>query len=123
MMKKLFRSRSDLFKTRSLDRDILSDSEAVRAIAVAIDRSLQQTEAERTGLKRRIEDVIARAAIVGGNESDEHLERTKDRSEMLRDSDAEIRRGENRLATLDENIGHFKFLKAALRSRFPDLKL
>jgi hypothetical protein len=40
---------------------------------------------------------------------------------MLGASEDEMRRGERRLVALDHNIAHFKFLKAALRSRFPNL--
>lgn len=42
---------------------------------------------------------------------------------MLSNSDAEIRRGEERLKVLDQNIVHVKFLKTALQTRFPDLKI
>jgi hypothetical protein len=38
---------------------------------------------------------------------------------MLRNSDAEIKRGEERLITIKKNISHFRFLKTALQSRFP----
>lgn len=123
MLKALFRSRSrDGFQARSPERDANSDQEAVTSIAVAIDHVLQKTEAERAGLKRRIDDVISRAAIVGGNDTDDYLTRSEDRSKMLKDSDAEIRRGQERLAVLEQNIAHFKFLKTALQTRFPDTK-
>ena len=78
---------------------------------------------ERIGLKARIDDVLSRAAIVGGNDIDDYLTRTEDRSTMLSNSDAEIARGEERLKVLDQNIVHVKFLKTALRTRFPDLKI
>ena len=78
---------------------------------------------KRIGLKARIDDVLSRAAIVGGNDIDDYLTRTEDRSTMLSNSDAEITRGDERLKVLDQNIVHIKFLKAALRSRFPDLKI
>jgi hypothetical protein len=70
---------------------------------------------------RRLDDVISRAAIVGGNDTEDYLTRTEDRSKMLGDSDAEIRRGQARLAIIEQNISHFKFLRAALQSRFPDV--
>ncbi len=123
MIRALFRSRSrDGFQARSPERDANSDHEAVTSIAVAIDQVLQKTEAERAGLKRRIDDVISHAAIVGGNDTDDYLTRTEDRSKMLKDSDAEIRRGQERLAVLEQNISHFKFLKTALQTRFPDAR-
>jgi hypothetical protein len=84
--------------------------------------ALKKAETERIGLKARIDDILSRAAIVGGNEIDDYLTRTEDRSTMLSDCNAEIRRGEERLKVLDQYIVHVKFLKTALRTRFPDLK-
>jgi hypothetical protein len=114
MIKQLFRFRSDgEFRTRSKERDADTDNEAIKSIASAIEAALNKAENERIGL----------AAIVGGNDIDDYLTRTEDRSTMLSDADAEIRRGEERLKVLDQNIVHVKFLKTALRTRFPDLKI
>ena len=124
MIRQLFRSRSkDGFQARSPDRDSDTDNETVRSVAAAIDRALEKVEAERTGLKNRIDNVLAVAAIVGGNDIDDYLTRTEDRSEMLTESDAEIRRGQERLRVIEQNITHFKFLRTALQTRFPDCKL
>ena len=124
MIKQLFRFRSDgEFRTRSKERDVDTDSEAIKSIASAIEAALNKAENERIGLKARIDDVLSRAAIVGGNDIDDYLTRTEDRSTMLGNLDAEIRRGEERLKVLDQNIVHVKFLKTALRTRFPDLKI
>jgi hypothetical protein len=124
MIRQLFRSRSNQgFQARSSERDRNTDQEAIKSIAVALDTALQKADAERSGLKRRIDDVISRAAIVGGNDMDDYLTRTDDRSKMLSDSDAEIRRGQDRLNVLDQNISHFKFLRTALQTRFPDSKI
>ena len=124
MFAQLFRSRSkDAFQARSPERDINADNDAVKSIAVAIDLVLEKAEAERAGLRRRIEDVLARAAIVGGNDTDDYLTRTEDRSTMLSNSDAEIRRGQERLRIIEQNVSHFRFLKTALQTRFPDSKI
>jgi hypothetical protein len=117
-----FRS-GDGFRARSKERDADTDNEAIRSIASAIEAALKKAENERIGLKARIDDVLSRAAIVGGNDIDDYVTRTEDRSTMLSDSDAEIRRGEERLKVLDQSIVHIKFLKTALRTRFPDLKI
>ncbi len=122
MIKQLFRFRSE-FRTRSKERDAASDNAAIMSIAAAIDAALSKAENERTGLKVRLEDVVARAAIVAGNDIDEYLTRTEDRSALLNDSDVEMKRGEERLMELDQYIAHVKFLKTALQTRFPDLKL
>jgi hypothetical protein len=124
MISQLFRSRSkEGFQARSPERDADTDNKAVRSVASAIDLVLAKAEAERAGLKNRIDNVLSVAAIVGGNDIDDYLTRTEDRSQMLRESDAEIRRGQNRLRVIEQNISHFKFLRAALQTRFPDCKM
>jgi hypothetical protein len=123
-MIKLFRSRpDDGFKARGRERDADSDSSAVKLVADAINLVLERAENERSGLKKRMDDVIARAAVAGGNDTDEYLTRSDDLTEMLRNSDAEIKRGQERLITIENNICHFRFLKTALQSRFPNSKL
>ena len=124
MIRQLFRFRSDDgFRARSPERDASTDNEAVKSIAAAIDAALDSAVAERAGLQGRIDDVVSRAAIVGGNDIDDYLTRTEDRSIMLSNSDAEIRRGQERLRAIEQNIAHFRFLKAALQTRFPDAKI
>ena len=123
MIRQLFRFRSDDgFRARSAERDASTDNDAVRSIAAAIDGALGKAEAERTGLRARMDDVVSRAAIVGGNDIDDYLTRTEDRSVMLSESEAELRRGQERLRVLDQNITHFKFLKTALQTRFPNIR-
>jgi hypothetical protein len=121
--RRLLQSRSAAsFEVRSSGRDGDTDREAIKSIAVALDQALQKVDAERAGLSHRIDDVISRAAIVGGNDMEDFLTRTDDRSRMLNESDVEIRRGQGRLQALDQNVTHFKFLRAALQTRFPDAK-
>jgi hypothetical protein len=121
MIKQVLRFHSG-FRSRAKPRDAGTDNEKITSIAAAIEAALNKSENERTGLKLRLDHVLARAAIVGGTDIDDYVTRTEDRSTMLSDSEAELRRGEERLKVLDENIAHFKFLKNALQSRFPDLK-
>jgi hypothetical protein len=124
MIRHLFRSRSKgVFRSRSSERDINTDNEAVISIAVAIGLVLDKAEAEQAGLKRRINEVVSRAAIAGGNDIDDYLTRTEERTKMLKDSDNEIRRGQERLIIIEQNISHFKFLKITLQTCFPNISL
>jgi hypothetical protein len=71
-MIRLFRSRSDgRFKARSIERDADTDNSAVKVVADAINLVLEQAETERIGLKKRMDDVTSRAALVGGNDTDD----------------------------------------------------
>jgi len=70
-----------------------------------------------------MDDVIARAAVIGGNDTNDYLTRSDDLSEMLSNSDAEIERGQEQSITIEKNISHFRFQKTVLQSRFPNSKL
>jgi hypothetical protein len=123
MIKRFFRAKSTgEFKARAAERDIFADAEAVQSILGPINLALERSEAERTGLKRRLDEVTSHAAIVAGNDLDDYLTRTADRSQMLDISDVEMQRSEARLKMIDQNISHFKFLKTAVYTRFPDTK-
>jgi hypothetical protein len=122
-MIRLFRSLSDRgFTARSFERDAETDSKAVQSVVAAINSVLERAEAEQTGLRRRMDEVISLAAVVGGNDADEFLTRSGDRSAMLRNSDTEMKRGLARLDIIEKNISHFRFLKTVLQSRFPGMR-
>ena len=110
------------FRARSVERDAETDRGRIDAVVRAIDDALRSAEAEQAGLTRRVEDVLARAAVTFGNGNDEYLTREKLDSEHLDLFEKEISNGQRRLRELTVSLGHFKFLKAALLSRFPDHK-
>src|SRR5260370_30762901 len=110
------------FKARSADRDAETDRSRVSSILEAIEDALHAAEQEQSGLSRRVEDVLARAAVTMGNGTDEYLEREPLDSHHQDLFSAEIANGQRRLKELAAAITHFKFLKAVALSRFPDFK-
>jgi hypothetical protein len=110
------------FRARSADRDAETDSSRVGSILEAIEDALRAAEQEQVGLSGRVEDVLARAAVTLGNDTDEYLEREALDSHHQDLFSAEISNGQRRLKELASTISHFKFLKAATLSRFPDYK-
>jgi hypothetical protein len=120
MINLFWRRTESSFQNRSPERDRQLDRELSARIARALDEAVQATEAQKNGLRNRMDEVVSIAAIVGGNETDEYLTRDEGRSNILLASDAEIKRGEARLKTLEQHLSHFEFLRAAFRSRFPD---
>lgn len=110
------------FKARSAGRDAETDRARVGSILEAIDTALNAVVQEQAGLTRRVEDVLARAAVTMGNNSDEYLEREPLDTEHQNLFGVEISNGQRRLAELATTITHFKFMKAAMLSRFPDFK-
>lgn len=108
------------FRARSPERDAETDRTRVEAIMIAIDDALHAAEREQSGLNRRVEDVLARAAVTIGNGDDEYLEREALDNHHQDLFDAEILNGQRRLKELSASIAHFKFLRAAMLSRFPE---
>ncbi len=120
MLVEFFKSRTEPFRTRSGDRDRQTDAARIAKIMEAIDEALSGSQAERGGLDRRLGDVLARAAISGGNGDDEHLTRDSAAIDRLKAFDAEIRGAQQRLENLDHSIAQFEALKREVASRFPE---
>lgn len=110
------------FKARSADRDSETDRARVGSILEAIENALNAAEQEQVGLSRRVEDVLARAAVTLGNGADEYLDREPLDSRHQDLFGIEILNGQRRLKEIESTIRQFKFLKAATLSRFPDHK-
>jgi hypothetical protein len=112
----------DGFKVRSPQRDEETDHQRVEGVMNAIEAALQAAEREQKGLNERVEEVLARAAVTVGNASDEYLDREPLDTHHQGLFSEEISSGQRRLKSLADAISHFKFLRAAVLSRFPDYK-
>lgn len=123
MFQFFLRARADrFFRARSAGRDAGNDLSRVASIAQLVEQTLTEAQTERAGLVRRLDDVLARAAVPLGNDTDEYLTRDADDSRLLLQLEAEILKGQRRLEELTRSIAHFKFLKTALLTRFPDFR-
>ena len=67
------RSGDRRFRVRSAGRDVDTDRSRVSSILGALDVAIREAEHEQSGLSRRVEDVLARAAVTFGNGTDEYL--------------------------------------------------
>src|SRR4051794_2480220 len=110
------------FRARSAERDAETDHLRVASILASIEAALQAAENEQAGLSRRVDDVLARAAVTFGNGTDEYLEREALDSHHQGILGAEIMNGQRRLKELDSEITCFRHVKAEMLSRFPDYK-
>ena len=115
-------SGSENFKVRSPGRDEDTDRRRVETVMNAIETVLSAAENEHRGLNQRVEDVLARAAVTIGNASDEYLDREPLDTHHQGLFSEEISNGQRRLKSLADSISHFKFLRAAVLSRFPDYR-
>lgn len=98
-----------------------TDRARVQRVADLLNAEILSAEKERDGLRRRLDDLLARAAISQGNDTDEYLTRDDALTEHLNLFDTQMRGAESRLKQLDESIVHFRFLKDELSRRFPGL--
>jgi hypothetical protein len=114
---------NNYFKARSPSRDIETDHARAASVFRSIEEALDGAKNEQVGLKSRIDDVLARSAVTLGNGSDEYLTRDPEDDHYQSLLGTEIANGQRRLNELAVTIGHFQFLKTALLTRFPDLKL
>ncbi|MGY4606937.1 putative nucleic acid-binding Zn-ribbon protein [Bradyrhizobium sp. USDA 4474] len=110
------------FRARSPERDAKTDQSRIEAIMIAIEDALRAAEREQSGLNRRVDDVLARAAVTLGNGSDEYLEREALDNHHQDLLDREIQNGQRRLKELGSSIAHYKSMKAAVLCRFPDYR-
>ena len=109
------------FRARSASRDAETDQARALSILRAIDDALEAAKVEQDGLSVRIDDVLARAAITLGNDSDEYLTREPQDNRHQDLMGQEIANGQRRLAELEVTIGHFQFLRTAVLTRFPNV--
>src|SRR3977135_2517487 len=116
------RAQSQDFRGRSAAREGATDRSRVSSILGALDAAIREAEQEQSGLSRRVEDVLARAAVTFGNGTDEYLERDALDSHHQDLFSTEISNGQRRLKELATEIAHFEFLKTAALSRVPDFK-
>jgi hypothetical protein len=98
---------NDPFKARSPEQDIEVDRLRAEAVFRAIEDVLQVARVEQAGLTARVDEVLARAAITLGNDTDGYLTRESEDSRSQDTLDAEIAKGQRRLRELTQNIGHF----------------
>ncbi|KQW23285.1 hypothetical protein ASC80_08390 [Afipia sp. Root123D2] len=109
------------FATRSIERDAATDFSRLMSIYEAIDQSLSDAEAEKAGLRARLDSVLSRAAMAIGNGDDEYLSRDAVDTRHLDILDAEIRNGEQRIETLTVGTAKLLSLKETLLASFPEL--
>jgi hypothetical protein len=110
------------FQVRSSERDEETDRQRVATVMNAIETVLGAAENEQKGLNQRVADVLARAAVTVGNASDEYLDREPLDTQHQDLFSEEISNGQKRLESLANAISHFRFLRAAVLSRFPDYR-
>jgi hypothetical protein len=120
MLKGLFGRQGGEFRTRSADRDRLTDAESLGRVAEALESALDKLQSEYNGLSRRVDQAAAMASLAVGNESDEYLSREVAKTVSLREFEDDMKQGRDRLRTVEQHILNLRFLRAAFLTRFPN---
>jgi len=114
--KRLLRQASEHFEAPT-ERSPDTDQSRLSAVAQAIEQAIASAEMEKDSLSRQIQGVQERASLAASNASDEP-EGEKIGMVDLNVYDSEISRVQRRIEELKLSIGHFRFLRAALITRF-----
>jgi hypothetical protein len=112
--------RNGWFETRSPTRDIEKDNSRLRPLFCAIEEASASAEAEHSGLKARVEDVMVRSAMTLGNDTDEYLTRELADTKIQDEFGRQILSGQDRLRHIEVQMKAFQFMKAVFLTRFPD---
>lgn len=122
-MRSLLRARTagHKFTARSASRDSETDRLRSESILRAIDDALGGAEAEYAGLGKRIDDVLAQAALKLGNDGNDSAA-VAGRGPSTDLIEVDVLNSQRRLEDLSARIVHYKLLKAALLSGLPDAK-
>jgi hypothetical protein len=121
MLKYFSRAPADQFRTRSRNRDSLSDRTLLDPIEAAIRRAIGSLEAEKEGLRGRMDDALSRAAIVAGNDVYEHDTRDAAKTSALTDFEHQVTVARARLLVVDEHIAGLNLIHSLFRNRFSKL--
>lgn len=109
------------FKSRSIERDLETDSGRISAIMAVIDKALDEAQGEKAGLNQRVDEALARAAVTLGNAADEYLEREPLDNYHQDLFSSEISNGERRSAELVALIEYLGSIKSEISTRYPHL--
>lgn len=90
-------------------------------ILTSIETALAAAATEWSGPNSRIRDVLARAAVTHGNESDEYLTRDASDSRHQAVFNNEISNGQRRLAQLSQDIERLELPKATFKQQFANI--
>jgi len=118
MFNRLMRRSGPQFRTRGPERDQHTDQGRLQAVKTAIEGVIADIERERDGLDQRLKDVLGRASLAVGTGSDDYQEREVNDGAYIKTLEDEVVVGQQRLAKLNSDAVNYRFIRAALLSRF-----
>jgi hypothetical protein len=97
------------FQFRRSDRDQKSDAKRIHPINRAIGLGLESASAELDGLRKRYDEISARAAFITGNDLDEQREPEEER--LLREAEGQMKYASARIQALLRQISTLEKMK------------
>lgn len=102
------------FRFRSAVRDESADTKRLGVIERSLRKVIAEAEAERNGLKRRIQDAKNHAGMLIGNNTYEYMDREAATEQELSISEQNLLAAEKRMRQLSAHIAHLQRVLAAL---------
>lgn len=108
---------------RSKERDLRSDIDRLSTIHQAVTRALGEADSEAQGLMSRLDDARSRAAFLYGDVIEGSGEEERSNSEMIREAERFLVRGEKRRDELETHTEFLQRLDKLLASAIDALRL
>jgi hypothetical protein len=102
------------FRIRSSQRDATADANRLAPIEQSIQKAIADAEAEKKGLKQRIEKQRGQASMSMGNEVYGDLEREPDAEKSLSKAEKDLSQGLARVRELNAHLEHLHRVLAVL---------
>lgn len=110
-----FRSKF-IARFRSPDRDRKADDDRLHKIRTVVLETVAAAARERLKLQERLQDARTRATFLAGTDVYEHETRQPAEAAELHESEAQMRRAQDRLNELEKHLEQLRYLERALVS-------
>lgn len=106
------------FQFRRSDRDKKSDAKRIQHLNRAIGFGLESASAELDGLRKRYNEISARAAFIVGNDFEE--QRESEDENLLNEAEGQMKYASSRIQTLLHQISTLEKMKVLAQQLFAD---
>jgi hypothetical protein len=107
------------FQFRRSDRDTKSDEKRIQPINRAIGYGLESASAELDGLRKRYNEISARAAFIAGNDIEEEQREPED-ERLLHEAEGQMKYASSRIQALLHQISTLEKMKLLAQQLFAD---
>lgn len=99
---------------RSAGRDRETDNRRLAPVRSSVKRALEDAQREKSALGKRLEEAQTRATILAGTDTYEHDARAPEKTIRLAESEADMKRAEDRLLELERQISQLQRIEQTI---------